>query len=347
MRKLATLSDNAPTFGDVLEADGIDHKLESTDAGVEVWIVNDSDRERAGALLDQWTRDPDAPAFQEAARTAETRRAADRAKARETIRRLSQVDRAQRAPVLGPVTIIVLALSIGLTLLGIPSVAELSNSINSLPGADNLDWAFIDDVALWNGPDGPFVPYLYSVRQGEVWRLITPVFVHVGGLFHLAFNAYWFWHFGRQIETRKGSLYLLALVVGTGIFSMLAQYTVGWALIDIDAWLAGEPLDFGLLHRIYLGGPTGGGLSGVLYGLFGTILAKSTFDKFSGLGVSSSTAAILAIWLLVCFAGRPVEIDGVVVTQGLAGNIGNIAHLSGLLAGLLWGAVGHRIRKPW
>ncbi|MFK7931783.1 MAG: rhomboid family intramembrane serine protease [Myxococcota bacterium] len=347
MRKLTTLQQRASDFSDVLDGNQIGHSLDATDAGTEVWVLNDSDLPQARSLLQSWTDNPDAAEFADAAKAAAAQRAESRARAVESIQRLSRQDRAQRAPTLGPVTVVVIGLSVLLTLLGVGSLQELPLAITSLPSSERVAWAFTDDVALWTGPDGPFVPFLYNIRQGEVWRLITPIFVHVGGLFHLGFNAYWFWHFGRQIETRKGSLYLLALVVGTGVLSMLAQYSVGWALIDVDVWLANEPMDFGLLHRIYLGGPTGGGLSGVVYGLFGTILAKSALDKFSGLGISSSTAAILGIWLLICFAGRPVSIDGVVVTHGLAGNIANIAHLAGLVVGLLWGAVGHRIRKPW
>ena len=104
-------------------------------------------------------------------------------------------------------------------------------------------------------------------------------------------------------------------------------------MIDMVAVEQGRSPSF-WLGPIYLGGPTGGGLSGVLYGLFGYIWAKSSLDKFSGLGVSQGTVSILVVWLLLCFTG-------------LVGPVANLAHLGGLVAGVLWGGVSHRIRKSW
>ena len=43
-----------------------------------------------------------------------------------------------------------------------------------------------------------------QVRKGDVWRLVTPIFLH-GGWIHLLFNMYMFFQFGALIETRKGT----------------------------------------------------------------------------------------------------------------------------------------------
>ena len=68
-----------------------------------------------------------------------------------------------------------------------------------------------------------------------------------------------------------------------------------------------------------------GGMSGVLYGLFGYVWMKMTFDPKSGLYVPMSTVAILSIWMFVCMSGV------------LSMNIGNWAHGIGLVAGMIIG----------
>jgi GlpG protein len=335
VRKLADLPDVtlARRFGDVLEGEAIEHKIEVGASGAELWILRDSEVEAARELLGAWQADPAAERFKAAARKAESSRRARRARDARLEQSRERADRADKPLRVGPVLIATLAISAALTLLGVPSLDALQGAIVELPDTSRVEWAFIDSLPILSGPDGAYVPYLYDVRHGQVWRLVTPIFVHVGGLFHLFFNGYWMLDFGKQIETRKGSLYLLALVLGLAVASNLAQYTVGWAMIDLEAVAAGQPLSFAI-GPIYLGGPSGGGLSGVLYGLFGYIWAKSSLDKFSGLGVSSSTVGILVVWLLICFTGA-------------VGPVANLAHLGGLVAGVLWGGVSHRIRKSW
>lgn len=353
MRRLTTFSDapGARSFAEVLAGEGIEHRLEIAEdqPGAEVWILRDDRLGEAKALLEGFRADPTAERFRQARARSRQREHEEKALAADQRAQQERWDRAQRPIRPGPVTIGVIVVSALLTLLGIGSIENLGSALFTLPYGDIVDYLYIDDVAVFPDGDGLTVPFLWNVRNGEVWRLFTPAFVHSGGLFHLGFNAYWFFLLGQQIETRKGWAYLLVLVLVTGVVSTLAQYVVGWVQIDTDLLMQGIRPDFGLFGRIYLGGPVGGGLSGVLYGLFGYILAKSYVDKFSGLGVPSSTVALLLIWLVVCFGGTPV-VDpetGATYTSGVAGNIANMAHLGGLLCGAFWGLVSHRIRPTW
>src|SRR5947209_5888967 len=65
-------------------------------------------------------------------------------------------------------------------------------------------------VQCLNGyPDrSPLVKYggyhPWFVQQGEVWRLLTPVFLH-GGLFHLLFNMFGLYFVGSRVEELYGS----------------------------------------------------------------------------------------------------------------------------------------------
>jgi GlpG protein len=70
--------------------------------------------------------------------------------------------------------------------------------------------------------------------------------------------------------------------------------------------------------------PYFGGMSGVLYGVFGYIWMKEKFEPHLGLAVGQSTVMIMMIWLVVCMFGA-------------IGNVANAAHVAGLAVGVLWG----------
>ncbi|TVQ87251.1 MAG: rhomboid family intramembrane serine protease [Deltaproteobacteria bacterium] len=335
LRKLSRhpTATEAEALAEVLLGEAIDTTIQPEDDAFAVWIVDDPDLDDAREIARAWAEQPDAPRFAEARERAKAAREREAADARRRTRTAERQDRAQRPIRVGPVTILTLLIATGLTLIGIPSLDQLGDAIVGLPGADKMDWAFVDDLRLERGPDGLYVPFLGAVRSGEIWRLFTPMFVHVGGLLHLGFNGYWVWIFGSQIETRKGSLALLLMILVFGSLSTVAQYAVGWSMLDVAQAIRGIGGDF-TWGPIYLGGPLGGGLSGALYGMFGYVWAKSATDKFSGIGIDSSTVGLLVIWFLVCLTGT-------------VGPIANIAHGAGLALGMLWGALGHRLNKRW
>ena len=102
-----------------------------------------------------------------------------------------------------------------------------------------------------------------------------------------------------MIEVRQGTVKLAALVVVLGVASNIGQYL--------------------------LAGPGFGGMSGVLYGLFGYIWLRSQCDPDSGLGLSTTTVWLLVIWFFLCLSGY-------------MGNVANGTHVVGFILGMIWGA---------
>jgi len=53
------------------------------------------------------------------------------------------------------------------------------------------------------------------IVQGQLWRLVTPIFLH-GSILHIAFNMYALFYFGRMIERYYGRLRYLGLFLLSG-----------------------------------------------------------------------------------------------------------------------------------
>ena len=135
--------------------------------------------------------------------------------------------------------------------------------------------------------------------HGQPWRLLTSLFVH-GGATHLALNMFSLWLLGLMLEQRVGPGRLLAVYLASGVAASLAT-----------VWY-------------HAGGINSTGASGAIFGLYGFMLAlllskKIVLDK-------SDRRAMLGLVVYLVLSN---------LISGLAGNIDNIAHVGGLLMGLL------------
>ena len=141
---------------------------------------------------------------------------------------------------------------------------------------------------------------LDEVFSGQFWRLFTPIFIHLPfygiPFLHLAFNMYWLHALGSQIERLKGSKFFITFVLTLALFSNLAEFLMS--------------------------GPLFGGMSGVVYGLFGYVFIKCKMVPGDGFYIDPFVANILFAWFALCF---------------ISGGIANWAHAGGLLVGLAWG----------
>ena len=141
------------------------------------------------------------------------------------------------------------------------------------------------------------------LENNNWWRLITPIFIHFS-LSHLAFNALWIFILGSKIEMLDGRFLFISLVIFTGIASNYIQHL--WNGVSLF-----------------------GGLSGVVYGLFGYCYLIELDLKQERYGLPPAIYIFMLVWLILGFLGI-LELFGF-------GSIANHAHLGGLISGLIFG----------
>lgn len=277
---LAT-ENNARTFGDFLCVQGIDNQIEfETDSGWAVWIRDEDRIGDALRFLAKFQTNPLDPSYADQARGAAQKRQV--AEAEEAAYRKRVID---GRTLLGSMAGYGFgAISLSLILISV-AVGILSNLGDDLRPIAKL---FISEYVNAG---------LMEIRQGQVWRLVTPIFIHFG-ILHILFNLMFIRDLGSLIEARQGAGYFLVLVVVIAALSNLGQY--------------------------YANGPLFGGMSGVCYGLLGYVWMRSKFDPASGYFLNPTTLTIMLIWLVACYVG-------------VVGRVANTAHTVGLIVGAAWG----------
>jgi GlpG protein len=140
--------------------------------------------------------------------------------------------------------------------------------------------------------------------SGQVWRLVTPIFIHFG-VAHLMLNAAVVIEFGRRIERGAGSPTLLGLTLAIAIASNAAQFLVTRAALF-------------------------GGLSGVAYGLLAYVVARGRFDAKTPWRVNPSFSIAVVVTLVLMSTG---------VTEIVGLHIANTAHWVGLAVGAIAAAL--------
>lgn len=141
--------------------------------------------------------------------------------------------------------------------------------------------------------------------ENEWWRLITPTFLHFS-FAHLAFNCLWIYVLGEKIERIDGKFIFLLLIIFSGIFSNLLQYT----------WTSSSLF---------------GGLSGVIYGMLGYCLIMEMESNYDRYGLPSGLYLFMVVWLILGFLGI-LDLFGF-------GSVANFAHLGGMLSGLMFAMI--------
>lgn len=144
---------------------------------------------------------------------------------------------------------------------------------------------------------GNFAPFTLS---GQYWRLVSSAFLHVGFV-HLGLNMMSLWILGRMVEKFFGPFITFGLYLLTAIGAGLLS--LSWAPMRVSA-----------------------GASGSIFGFDGILISVLYYGR---LGLPPDSRRRALSWVL--------KIALINLVYGLFGNIDNMAHLGGLLTGLLAG----------
>lgn len=102
-----------------------------------------------------------------------------------------------------------------------------------------------------------FCIYAPYIRNGEIYRLVTGIFLHAN-ILHLAFNCYALFILGSQLESFLGKVRYLIIYLFGGIAGALFSMIFGGDAASIGAsgaifGLMGALLYFGYHYKVYLG----------------------------------------------------------------------------------------------
>ena len=188
--------------------------------------------------------------------------------------------------------------------------------LKTLPEEGKQLFRQIERTPYWQGiyqwvltGQGLKAPLFEKIKEGQFWRLISPVFLH-GNILHILFNLLWLWLLGRMVEERIRPLSYLLLMLVIGIVSNTAQYLMS--------------------------GPFFIGYSGIITGLAGFIFVRQKKAPWEGYPLPRSTLIFLLIFIfgmallgVVDFFLQKFQIHFFPM------RLANTAHIVGLFVGAL------------
>lgn len=278
----------AQRFGDFLYSEGIESQIDEGKSGDwEVWVLDEDSLDGAKELLTSFNEQPDDPRYATGAQAAiASRKRQEKAQAKNRSRFIDGRTMVNRPAVPhGLLTIALILVSVAVT------VSTRMGANRPLTRKLQITESRVEGRYMkWNNT-------FSEIRQGQVWRIFTPMFLHFN-IMHILFNMLWLKDLGRIIEAHKGTWLLLALVLAIAGLSNMAQF---------------------LWH-----GPGFGGMSGVVFGLLGYIWMQGKFNPASQLHLQQQTVTFMIVWFVVCLTG-------------LVGPVANMAHGAGAVVGIIWG----------
>jgi len=155
------------------------------------------------------------------------------------------------------------------------------------------------------------VQLIEKIRQGQLWRLWTPVLVHYD-ILHLFFNMVWVLILATQIEARLGFMRFLAFLLITGVSSNIAQYLMS--------------------------GPNFIGFSGIICAMATYIKARQQVAPWESYQMASSTFGFIIFFIsILAFLSLLTFFLDVFQNISFPIGIANTAHLVGAAVGYFLG----------
>ncbi|MGE0375627.1 MAG: rhomboid family intramembrane serine protease [Planctomycetaceae bacterium] len=291
MRRIGTIAhkEDAERFRDYLLTLQVQSQVESAGEDWALWVYDEDQVESSREELERYRESPRDERYQQAIVAADRIRHEKARKTNAARKKQVNLTRYWNRPLIRqiPVTLTLVVLSVVVTL-GTQFGANLEafgGQITMVPGMKR---------------SGDLTSYptnykeLPGITDGQIWRLVTPAFLHFDVL-HLLMDLYMFSMLGSVVERVRGSRTLMGLFFVTAIAGNLVQ--------------------------LYFSGPAFGGMSGVVLGVFGYMWIKGQMDPGSGLGLSPNFVFMMMAFLLF-------------MTFGFESGIAHGAHMGGLASGM-------------
>ena len=298
MRQIGTIpaESDAQMFRAWLKTRGIDAMVEADGDAWAVWTYDEDQVTSAHSEFATFLNDPGADQYHQAQREAREIEEAEAVRVRRIRSNRVDVRQQWQRPQLTScrVTMILIIISVG--------VLVAATDWNGLQARglfmetcgrafdDDADFAWLPITRIFQNQYRPLADVL---REGQIWRPITPIFIHLNPL-HILFNMIWLRDLGCGIEYRRGSPLFLLIILVIAALSNIAQYAMR--------------------------GPYFGGMSGVVYGLLGFAWTRGRFAPHEGLIVNPSVMMWMMIWYFLCLSGG-------------MGHVANWCHTVGLVSG--------------
>ncbi len=324
MRRIGNFSDPklADQFNDYLQTLKIPAKVDHDENSHDIWIRDEKDVATAREAMDEFKQSPNAAKFDVSAEAARLRKEEEAEKKR----KLALQNKAQKKLRSGsgafsgrsartgniPVVIGMIVLCGLIFVTAEPlrdmSIRDLNMLVNASPQqrseiltteqklfmaltfADTIDYAITGD---------PWV----SIKKGQIWRLITPAFLH-GSQWHLVFNMMALFTLGSVVERLHGSWFIAGLLVVSGVIGMVVQ-------VVLPDWLES---------------PMAIGASGAVFGVFGFIWIRPRFQPTYPVGIPPFNVYMMLGFMFACM--MPF------VQNYMQMQIANGAHVGGLVTGI-------------
>lgn len=154
-------------------------------------------------------------------------------------------------------------------------------------------------------------PLFEKIRQGQLYRAITPVFLH-GSILHILFNMLWLYMLLKQVEFKLGFSKTSFLLLLLSIVPNLFQYLMS--------------------------GPFFLGASGIVVGLAGFIWSRQKKAPWEGYVLAKPIIFFLMIYVLALVVlSLGIFVFNLISLNDVSFGIANTAHLVGGLTGYLLG----------
>jgi len=312
MRQIGTMADpaEATRFADYLLTLGMTTRVDSSPQGAILWVHREDRVPEAAAELAAFQNNPRDPKYKAVASAAsKIRKEAEQTRREHEKKSIDLRNRwaSERSFRRIPVTQTLIAISIAVFL-------GTGGGSPRIPLTQKLQFASVHPARSLDAPRDPWTlingriesNVVDDLKRGEIWRPLTPIFLHFG-IIHIFFNMGAMVQLGALVEARRGSLKLLAFVILSGLVSNAVQY-------------------------FYSETPLFGGMSGVIFAIFGYVWMKGIYAPELGMGLDRQTVMFMLIFLFVTSTGSFGMIQ-----------FANAAHLSGLVFGMLVGVAPHLI----